>query len=57
MLYAADEFAGAFIETFGRNLGLRSVTVSSLTATSVAVLRADPNLHSSIWRRAAARLD
>jgi hypothetical protein len=44
VLYAADSFMGAFIETFGRDLGVRSVTVSSLAATGVAVLRADPNL-------------
>lgn len=36
VLYAAEAFEGAFIETFGRQLDVRSVTASRLFSTGVA---------------------
>jgi hypothetical protein len=44
VLYAADEFAGAFIETFGRRLDIRSITVSTLQTTAVAEVNASRQL-------------
>jgi hypothetical protein len=40
VLYAADGFPGAFIETFGRRLDVRSITASSLRTTGVAAVTA-----------------
>jgi hypothetical protein len=35
VLYVADDFEGAFIETFGRRLDVRSVTITALSDTAV----------------------
>lgn len=40
VLYVAEDFCGAFIETFGRRLDVRSVTSSSLQSTGVAEVSA-----------------
>lgn len=40
VLYAADDFEGAFIETFGRRLDVRSVTATALAHTAVTQIEA-----------------
>lgn len=44
VLYAADDLHGAFIETHGRNLDVRSITSTQLMTTGVARMTAPRSL-------------